>query len=791
MKQVRLTYLWLLIPICVYGQQSSQPKYLSGRLLDSASLMPLPFVTVMLKAFGDSTAKYTLTDSTGTYLFKELSNDTYTLNFSIQGYQNGQIKNIVLIENLALKPYLMPAAAIQLSAVIVSAGRMPISPKIDGFTYDARRDIPVAGETASDLLRKLPAVIVSPDGTPTIRGSSAIKVFIDNRPSEILAPSITEALKQVTSERISRIDVITQPSARYDAEGVDAVILIFTKRPVNNGLSGSINGQASNRNASLVKNLNISHNKWVTAVDAGYYFNNNPSGSELTRTSSITASDILKQWRENNSLSNSMFTSANFMYNIDTISSWNAGYRFGRSWSEDRNTLLNTQSSSSAINEFTRNIDNRPTSRIHTLNAGYSLKSKDKKTEINVLGLYFYQKQSGSYTLEQERQSKVDYRENNRSAVDNYEASVLVDLTKETSNSSVLETGAKVTYRDFSNSSNFGIFDFNRADYLPDTIRSNSFWFGRTIVAGYINYLLKLEKWKVRTGLRYEQTLLNVRFGEAGPFNVPDYKNLLPSVLLSRALADDQQFSIGYSKKLLRPYIAYMNPVVNYIDSLNLEYGNPRLRPVITHAVEGNYTLTTKKILLSLSFYYNQNNNSIENVRTLKPGRVVESTYMNIASNRILGSTLNVSYRSNKWSVNTNHNVRYIKYGNKSVPTLFSGTISSHYLNIGYKFNSGFSAELSGTLNAGQINYQSKITGSQWYSLLAVKNFDKGRFGISLRLDNLANPTQYVTEEIITEPFTQHTQRNFPLLLTRLGFFYKIGKKEVQVPVTRRINVEN
>jgi hypothetical protein len=789
MKYIQLIFFCLFNCCYCYGQPISDLQNLSGKVLDSVSLKPLPFVTVTLKSGTDSTAKYTLTDSAGIYLFKQLLHNTYFLKFSMAGYRSGQISDIKVDSNSTLKDYVMAPASIQLAAVTITAGKTPISPRIDGFTYDARRESPVAGESASDLLRKLPAVMVSPEGTPSIRGSSAIKVFIDDRPSEAFASSITEALRQVPSGNISRIEVITQPSARYDAEGVDAVILIFTKKPVDKGFSGSVNAQISNRNSSVTPNLNIRQNKWITSIGAGYYYNNNPSGNEVLRTENNGAR-YLRQQRENRAEANSIFASVNTLYRIDSLSSWNAGYRYGKFWGEERNQFVNVLSSGSGINEFTRNINSTPGNHTNTLNAGYVKKSKDRKTELNILGLYFYQKQAGKYVLEQRERQLLEYRESNRTATDNQEISIQADLTKETRNKSILETGIKATYRDFNNSSNFGVYDFDTGNFIPDDIRSNNFWFGRTIVAGYASYLFNLDKWKVRTGLRYEQTVLKLRFSEAR-FKIPDYKNLLPSILISRNSSNGQQFSLGYSKKLLRPYIAYMNPVVNYIDSLNLEFGNPRLRPVVTHAVEVAHTYITRAVVLSSSLFYNQNNNSIENIRSLKPGGIVESTYLNVASNRVFGGILSLSFRSGKWSANTNHMVRNITFKSRLLTTAANGTVSSHYLNLGYKFDPTFSAELSGTLNAGQVNFQSTVSGSQWYSILVSKTFSKGKSGISLRLDNIATPTQYVTEEIIGDTFQQRSRRNFPLLLTRIGFFYKIGKKEVQVPTTRRISNDN
>lgn len=761
----------------------------NGRVIDSVSRTPLAFVTATLVSAKDSTAKHSLTDSLGNYQFTGLENNKYFIKFSMAGYRSGRTDDFSVNDSLKteIRPFLMVPVSIELNAVVITAARRPVVPRIDGFTYIAGNDIQAAGETASDLLRKLPAILVNPDGGPTIRGSSAIKVFIDDRPSETFAASVTDALKQVPSENIARIEVITQPSARYDAEGVDAVILIYTKRQLNKGLSGSVNGLGSNRNSSLTANINMLRNKWTTGTGVGYYYNNNPSGSNLIRNVNGSAINLLTQDRETESQSNSIYATINTRYAIDSLSSWNAGYRLGNSWKDDENKYINNISVAGGMQQFSRNINATNFTVTHNLYGGYVKKYPERKAELNLMGHFFYQTQSGNYDLTQLQAEKQSYAENNQNSSDNKEVSIQSDFKKQFKNNSTLETGIKSTYRYFTNNSNFVILDPVQGQYQPDLVRSNSFRFGRQVYAAYASYLFNLQEWKIRTGLRYEHTLLNLNFGNS-PIKVPDYKNLIPMLLFSRSFSDNHQISLGYSKRISRPTIVSLNPIVNYIDTLSQEFGNPMLRPVVTHAIEGSYSYSYKALMVNTAIFFNQNNNGIENIRTLKPGGIVESTYLNIAVNRNIGGTVSVSYRNGKWSFNTNHSIRFVEYKVKEISYLSNGFVSGHYLNIGYKFNKDLNAEVSGTLNPGQINYQSLLTGSQWYSLLVNKTFNKGNMGISLRLDNIATPKQYINEKLTSANFQQTSRSYYPVFLTRLGAFYKIGKKEVKVPSTWKIS---
>lgn len=775
-----------------FGQSAGSHQILSGKVTDSVSYKQLPYVTVTLVYCKDSTTRYALTDSTGIFHFSNLLPDAYFLKFTMTGYRSARSGDFTLSDSSlnSVQEYLMAPSAIQLAPVVISSTLPVIKFRIDGFTYNAQNDIPAAGETASDLLRKLPAIVVNPEGSPTIRGSSAIKVFINDRPSEAYASSITEALKQVPSETIARIEVITQPSAHYDAEGVDAVILIYSKKSINNGLSGIVNGQASNRNPSLTENLNIRHNRWISVVSAGYSYSYNPNQNDLTRTGTNGPASSLTQRRETARESNWISASINTFYTIDTLSTWNAGYSLRPFWGSESNWLANTLLSNNATHYFTREIDRESTFLSHALNGGYVKKSSDRKTELNILALCTYEDLDGNYILQQVQHPKPVYHEDNKNSLKNLGLSAQADLSKQFSNKSVLDMGIKVAYTDHKSDSYFRVYNSALNEYVPDNARSNSFQFNRVMLAVYSSYLFNVGAWKLRTGVRYEHTLLNLRFSNTS-LEVPDYQNLMPSVLVSRSFSDNHQLSFSYSKRLTRPYISYLNPIVNYVDSLNLEFGNPALRPMTAHNTEVAYTYTNKGFLLTSSLFFNQIKNGFENIRSVKAGGIVESTYMNVSSNRTLGGLLSSSLRLSKLTFNTNHTLLFVTLTRQTPARSVSGTVSSHYLNIGYKFLPNFSAELSGTLNAGQVNFQSTVTGTQWYSLLLIRTFNKGKLSASLRLDNFASFSTHTTEIIDSDNFRQTTLNYFPLFLTRVGISYKIGKKTIQEPSTRRLNNES
>lgn len=194
---------------------------------------------------------------------------------------------------------------------------------------------------------------------------------------------------------------------------------------------------------------------------------------------------------------------------------------------------------------------------------------------------------------------------------------------------------------------------------------------------------------------------------------------------------------------------------------------------------------------MGASLFFNQTKNGFELIRSLKTGGITESTYQNVSSNRTIGISSSSSLRLSRWTFNTNHMVSFVTLSRDMQDRSVNGVVSSHYLSVGYKFLPSFSGTLSGTLNAGQVNYQSTLRSPQWYSLLLTHIFNNGKLAVSLRLDNFATPQSYSTQVINDDYFRQTSRNYFPLFLTRAAISYKFGKKIIQEPNTKRLTSDN
>jgi hypothetical protein len=731
----------ILLPTFAIGQPKRQ-------VLDSLTRQPLPFATLRFLDQQARIARSGFTDSSGYFEWPTMS--LMEVEISAIGYRT---KNFSAEQN----PYLLPTLTHTLSNLTITGQRQVINLRPDGFVYDATQDISIAGENGGDLLRKLPGVQVDPGGTPSMRGSTRIKVYIDGRPSETYAPTIADALRMIPANNIAKIEIITQPSARYEAEGVDGVLNIYTKRPLSDGSSGNIAGYYQNRAIQLTSYLAARKKQWIFTPDLGYYYNNSLNWTSIMR--SATPSSEVEQSMIRTTRLTSLNGGIGITYLPDSVSTISIGYRFGKGW----DNIYTAIDYSTPSDKFTRTIENPFSRMIHSTNWNYLRKTRNKKGEFSFLGNWFDQYIKNDFFIRQ-----VGHEETNVNTTWNKELAV-------ESNFSYVgfEAGVKAAFRRYRNTS----------DSEPHLNRSQDFTFPREIYGGYVSNTFSVRDFKIRIGARYEQTVLSLIFPDTS-IRVPDYKNFLPNLLISRAI-DAHSFSAAYSRKIFRPWLVSISPIIIYIDSFNLSYGNPNLDPAVSNNYDFTYSFIKKRWLISGNFFYYQTIKSIEAVAILKPTGIVERTYQNISENSASGLSIQLTYRAPNFNVNINNNLRYVDYGARN------GWMNNFTANATLRIRPDFSVSGYVLLNGTRIDLQGYTTGTRYYNFAANKTFANGKYSLSLRLDNLFMHYQTITEMSKTESFTVTSENRQIRRFFRLGFNYKFGKKEIKVPTLRTISGDN
>lgn len=393
-KPVAIRLFLIILSLTLFGTggwaQNPPEKVYAGKIFDSAGSQPLPFVTIHVMKPDGKPVKTVLSDTAGHFTVS-LDTGKYFLLYTCAGYKPFRSGEIIVNDALHIADVFLVRDAGQLAAVTVMGRRPVLETSIDGFVYNAEHDVAIAAGSAVDVLRKLPMVAIGPDGSPTIRGSNNIRVFIDNKPSSVYASSVADALLQVPSEEIARVEVITHPSAKYDAEGTDAVINIHTKKNRYNGFNGMVRGNLGNWQRAANITLKMRRGYWISNLDAGLSHNNNESGAELWRSAGKQeTANRLQQQRESDWKQHAEYASLNIIRIIDTLQTLNFSYRF-RNMGSLNNIEQHTQlyAADTIQTAFSRYTPSTVTNGVHTFTAGYNGQSRDKRKEFNFLAAGF------------------------------------------------------------------------------------------------------------------------------------------------------------------------------------------------------------------------------------------------------------------------------------------------------------------------------------------------------------------------------------------------------------------
>jgi hypothetical protein len=669
-----------------------------------------------------------------------------------------------------------------LHAVTVVGRKTLVKPTLDGFIYQADNDITIAAGSAIDVLRRMPLVTIGIDGTPGVQGRNSVRVYIDNKPSELYAASVADALRLIAAEDIESVELITQPSARFDAEGTDAVINIITKKNRYNGLNGRLNVVVGNRTVQGGASVKWRKGKLILSLDGNWYRYNNTFRYLLERTTSDNIR--LQQQKDNKNIWNTYVASSTITWLIDSQQTVSAGYRF-RTVSERAGTVLNAMyHRSDSILANTRQIDNHFDNGVHTLNAVYTGISRNKKRELNFQVIYFFNRENAWYDLEQWQHAKLNHIEKSNSQNANNELSVQADWLQSFGTAFKLETGLKTFWRQSRSENAIDLFDFVQGHFTLDPIRSNHFDYDRSIYAGYASGMYAWKSWTIRFGLRYEQTHLQTRFKDTA-LRIPDYNNWVPNFLISTMLGKDHTLKFSYSKKIIRPYFGSLNPTINYIDSFNIEYGNPALLPIGIHNWQLVYQFNRNKLLANVSLFADYRNNDIGQIRLLKRG-IVEATYGNIARNLAYGANAHISFDDNRHvSGGAGIIVKYVTLKSPALQLSNSGWMVQPNGRFSYRFNKTLQVETTVTYYPPYVRLQGWSGDWFFYNFVISKKWWNDKLLASWSMDNFFTRYQHSNEVFETDLFHQTIKNRYPVMFMKLGLTYKFGKKEIGEPARR------
>ncbi|WP_192823536.1 outer membrane beta-barrel family protein [Rufibacter sp. LB8] len=791
---------------------------IAGLVLDSTNSKPVEFATISLISVATGKpVDGTVTDDRGRFTLNRVGFGSYTLSVSFIGYETMTRKAFTLSEKdadvelgrLLLKPILN-----KLQEVTVVGEKPLVEDKVDRMVYNAEQDITNIGGNASDVLKKVPSLTVDIDGNVQLRGSSNVRVLINNKPSSIMANSVADALRQIPSDMIKSVEVITSPSAKYDAEGTAGIINIITKKNTMYGVNGSVALSGGNRNANGNANVNVRRGKIGFTANLGTHQQYNNKGENILERSNLPNAsneaflNTLRQEGRFDRQGGGIFGQFGFDADLDSSNSINAGINVYQGQFNNngfQSSVTTFRNDASRNQSIYTNSENRNKHNSLDLNMGYTHIFKPQQ-ELAVLGQWTNGKMNilSNQDIYQDQNDLIDNLVRNTNTGFNREMTYQVDYTHPFKNKTLLEVGTKAILRHAESDAQYRTL--NGSTNQETSRDANAFAYDQDVYATYASYGFKLLKnYQVKSGVRFEYTDLQANYiAPVMPSFKDNYNNLIPNVMISRSFKS-QTFRAGYTQRIQRPQIWYLNPFVNTQDNINYNFGNPELSPELTHSYEVGYSNYFKTSSVNVSLYWRQTNNAIENVRTLVDDANVQpnapeeylrrsgnsyTTFFNIGKN----ATYGLSFSGNtkpmpKWNIGGSLNLNYIDL----TSTIQSNAAWQYSFNVntGYDFGKNLALQAFGSYSSPRPSIQGKFSGFYYSSVSVKKDFWEKKGSLSVGIDNPFSESIKFTSELANDNFIQNTENYNFNRNVRVSFSYRFGKVEMGQQPRRKKSIKN
>ncbi|WP_022822046.1 TonB-dependent receptor domain-containing protein [Hymenobacter norwichensis] len=798
---------WAQIPATSATTAPQGTGRLTGTVVDAATQKPVEFATVaLLPETGTTPVGGGTCDAQGKFELKDVPPGSYRLQISFVGYTTKLEAVTVTAQTVALGTLKLTASTQKLGEVTVTGQRALVETRPDRLVYNAEQDATNAGGTASDVLRKTPMVNLDSDGNVQLRGTSNVRILINNKPSAMLSGNLAEALKQIPADQIKAIEVVTAPSAKYDAEGSGGVINIVLKKNSLQGTNGSVGASAGNRNQNLNGSLNVRRGKFGVNTKLSGFANRYPYKSSSTRTDFTSFGEgRLDQRTTSRSTGGGGFGQLELTYDPSPLHSFTLSGNGNAYQNRSPQDLFNQYDGPDTLKLdalYTRDILQRYENRNYDLNAGYTrtFGETQARREWSVLAQHTRSNNDQNYRLDQYRGADVlsgplEYRERSTNLSRNLETTLQTDYTHPFRDSTTLETGAKLIRREVSSDYSLdSLLLAQQTDFIRSLLRSNAFNYQQNVLAAYGTYNFSGgKKYAFSLGTRLERTAIAGEFrSEAGRFT-SNYINLLPNVSATRTLKKPgQTIRFSYSRRIQRPQIYYLNPYVNQSTPNNVSYGNPNLAPELADVFELTYGTFGEKSSLNVSSYARRTGNSIEEYNRYNDSLArTETTYGNIATNTSYGLSLYGSLKpTTKLDLSSNISADYTRLNSAALNRTTSRLNLFMNLNASLKVGKLYTLQSYGGFWTGGVQLQSRYSGGYYYTVGAKRTLLKEKADLTFNASNFLAPGREFRASTETAQFRSDTnfysyQRNF-----RLSFNYRFGKLD-NGPQRQRRSIQN
>ena len=662
------------------GNKGPKPK-IKGKILDSSSETPLEYATVTLFSSRDSSmVSGGVTDLDGNFSF-ESRPGRFFAKVEFISYQSKVIENIVLSPKTPendLGIIKLDGDAAVLAEVEVRAEKSQMQMSLDKKVFNVGKDLASRGGTAADILDNVPSVEVDIEGSVSLRGSENVRILVDGKPSGLVGVGDVNGLRTIPANLIDRIEVITNPSARYEAEGMSGIINIVLRKDKKGGLNGSFDlnvGYPESFGTAI--NLNYRKNKVNLFANFGINYRLNPgSGFNFQERTLGDTLYILDQKRNHERTGWSKSIRLGLDFFADKYSTFTGSFLLKKS-DEDNETIVSYRDyidevSSDGLQRITERTDDEKedeTNWQYSLNykrtfdrkgqeltASYQYQDNGEVENSNYREVYF--PEEGAAPLPEEFLQRSENDEGEKRSI------IKVDYLHPFSKDGLFEIGLQTSRRDIRN--DFTVGEYRNGEWNPIDSLTNDFIYDENIYAIYVSLGNKHNKFSYQFGLRGEYSDVTTELVQTDEVNPRDSFNLFPTAHISYELAGQNSLQLSYSRRINRPRFWFLNPFFTFSDDRNQFSGNPNLNPQFTDSYELAYIKYWDKASLSSSIYFRDSRGTIQRIQQRadevnEEGETVTLTRPeNLNGRKSYGLEFTASYSPQKW-MRFNGNVNFFR----------------------------------------------------------------------------------------------------------------------------------
>ncbi len=736
---------------------------ISGTVIDKDLGDPIPYATVLINDSDGNLVSGNSSLDDGSFTIKDIPEGSYTFQVQFIGYKTYsksiEISSGNKLVNIGSIP--LEADIASLDDVTIVAERSTIIQKIDRKVINIGKDLTTSGASAADIMGNLPTLTVDQDGNIAMRGNENVRILVDGKPTNVPAAQL---LKQIPSTSIKSVELITNPSAKYNPEGMSGIINIILHKNSNLGFNANVStgvtfGKHTRANGSV--DMNYRTGKFNFFTNIGGNFGKKDFNARIFREESNSQEDIFVQ-NDNNS----------YLYKVGVDFYLNDKNTFSFYTNQNKSQgepmgVINITNYNNLSSNITQNffLDNEGLSSTYNFDYKREFKKDGHNIELELNYNEGDNTESALFEFEGGNNNFTSYRDD--VANDNSNTTLNLDYVNPLSEKSKLELGAEARMRKTDNTYKTTNINLDNANYIYDN----------NIYSFYTTYGQTFEKWSYQLGARLEQYDVEAILDGTKIFE-DDYLTVYPTAYVTYTLSDKKTLQLNYGRRVDRPSLSQVNPVREFSTPRITGVGNPELDPQFTSSVEFNYTQNLDKGNFTGGVFYRFIQNEINQTFLEDPEDPSKLllTHINGDDNNAFGLELSGSYKPNKWwSINTSFEI----YNQKNRGLIGEQFVENENTSFNFRINNSFKAtedltfQLFGYYRAPGKDLQFESEALYFVNSGARYNFLDNKATLSLNFTDIFN-TQQLTFRA-DQPYKQEGKLNPESQTVFVGLSYRFG----------------